>query len=258
MRSAGLLGGLLAALVALSADPARAVDPPIPAPQGYVTDLAGVISPDARERITRIAEGLKTQTGSEIAVLTVQTTAPLDDFTYAMQVADAWKVGSRGQDTGVLVFLATKDRKLRILTGYGVEGILPDGLVGAIQDQEMVPALKAGRYDDAIERGVTAIAQRILAADEGFKPPQEENQGIVIPFWVLVLLLLLLFVFLSWLSRFPGGGRGGGTFGRGGGYYGGFPGGFGGGFPGGFGGGGGGFGGFGGGNFGGGGAGRSW
>src|SRR5262249_12197949 len=102
------------------------------------------------------------------------------------------------------------------------------------------------------------IAQRILAADEGFKPPQEENQGIVIPFWLLVLLLLLLFGFLSWLGRFSGGGQGGGTFGRGGGYYGGFPGGFGGGFPGGFGGGGGGFGGFGGGSFGGGGAGRSW
>ena len=124
--------------------------------------------------------------------------------------------------------------------------------------RSMVPALRAGRYDEAIERGVNAIAQRILAADEGFKPPQEENQGIVIPFWVLLLLSLLLFVFLSWLSRFSGGGRGGGSFGRGGGYYGGFPGGFGGGFPGGFGGGGGGFGGFGGGSFGGGGAGRSW
>src|SRR5215813_8579309 len=190
MRSAGLARGLLAALVVLGSHVALAVDPPVPSPQGFVTDLAGVLSPDARQRITRIAEGVKARTGSEIAVLTVPTTAPLDDFTYAMRVADAWKVGARGQDTGVLVLLATKDRKLRILTGYGVEGILPDGLVGAIQDQEMVPALRAGRYDEAIERGVNAIAQRILAADEGFKPPQEENQGIVIPFWVLMLLFL--------------------------------------------------------------------
>jgi len=258
MCSASLVRGLLAALLALASYVGHAAEPSVPAPQGYVTDLAGVLSPDAKARITRLVEGVRAKTGSEIAVLTVPTTAPLDDFTYAMKVADAWKVGSRGQDTGVLIFLATKDRKLRILTGYGVEGILPDGLVGAIQDQEMVPALRAGRYDEAIERGVNAIAQRILAADEGFKPPQEENQGIVIPFWVLMLLFLLLFVFLSWLSRFSGGGRGGGSFGRGGGYYGGFPGGFGGGFPGGFGGGGGGFGGFGGGSFGGGGAGRSW
>ena len=250
MRSAGLVRGLFAALLALASHVGHAAEPAVPAPQGYVTDLAGVLSPETRARITRLVEGVRVKTGSEIAVLTVPTTAPLDDFTYAMQVADAWKVGSRGQDTGVLVFLATKDRKLRILTGYGVEGILPDGLVGAIQDQEMVPSLKAGRYDDAVERGVTAIAQRILAANEGSKPPQDQSQGIVIPFWVLMLLLLLLFVFLSWLSRFSGGGRGGGSFGRGGGYYGGF--------PGGFGGGGGGFGGFGGGSFGGGGAGRSW
>jgi uncharacterized protein len=258
MCSAGLVRGLLAALLVLAPHVGHAAEPPVPAPQGYVTDLAGVLSPEARARITRMVEDVRAKTGSEIAVLTVPSTAPLDDFTYAMQVADAWKVGSRGQDTGVLVFLATKDRKLRILTGYGVEGILPDGLVGAIQDQEMVPSLKAGRYDDAVERGVTAIAQRILAAKEGFTPPREESEGVVIPFWVLVLLLLLFFVFLSWLSRFSGGGRGGGTFGRGGGYYGGFPGGFGGGFPGGFGDGGGGFGGFGGGSFGGGGAGRSW
>jgi len=259
MRSAGLARGLLAALVVLGSHVALAVDPPVPAPQGFVTDLAGVLSPDARQRITRIAEGVKARTGSEIAVLTVPTTAPLDDFTYAMRVADAWKVGARGQDTGVLVLLATKDRKLRILTGYGVEGILPDGLVGAIQDQEILPSFKAGRFDEGLERGVTAIAQRILAANEGTAPPPtNESQGVVIPLWALLLLLLLLFVFLSWLSRFSGGGRGGGTFGRGGGYYGGFPGGFGGGFPGGFGGGGGGFGGFGGGGFGGGGAGRSW
>src|SRR5262249_35117691 len=153
--------------------------------------------------------------------------------------------------------LATKDRKLRIFTGYGVEGILPDGLVGAIQDQEIVPSFKAGRFDEGLERGVTAIAQRILAAREG-KPGPSREQGVEIPLWMLLLLFLLLFFFLSWLGRQSGGGRGGGTFGRGGGYYGGYPGGFGGGFPGGFGGGGGGFGGFGGGGFGGGGAGRSW
>jgi uncharacterized protein len=258
MRSAGLLGGLLAALVVLTVDAARAVDPPIPAPQGFVTDLAGVIPPDVKQRITRVAEGVKAKTGSEIAVLTVPTTAPLDDFTYGMRVADAWKVGARGQDTGVLILLVTNDRKLRIFTGYGVEGILPDGLVGAIQDQEIIPSFKAGRLDEGLERGVTAIAQRILAAGEG-RPVPAEGQGIDIPPWVLLLLILLLFLFLSWLGRrFSGGGRGGGSFGRGGGYYGGYPGGFGGGFPGGFGGGGGGFGGFGGGSFGGGGAGRSW
>jgi uncharacterized protein len=255
MRSASLVRGFL--LIVAVALPAFAVDPPIPQPQGYVNDLAGVIPPDARQRMTQTIQTLKDKTGSEIAVLTVPTTDPLDDFTYAMRVADAWKVGRKGQDTGVLIVLATQDRKLRILTGYGIEGILPDGLVGAIQDREMVPAFRAGRLGEGLERGVTAIADRITKGYEGEPPPRDEAQGVEISPLALLLILLLVFLFLAWLSRRSGGGGGGNYYRR---YPGGL-GGYGGGFPlppGSFGGGGGGFDGFGGGGFGGGGAGRSW
>jgi uncharacterized protein len=254
MGSASLVRGFL--LVVAVALPALAVDPPVPRPQGFVNDLAGVIPPAARQRMTQTIQALKDKTGSEIAVLTVPTTDPLDDFTYAMRVADAWKVGRKGQDTGVLIVLVTRDRKLRILTGYGVEGILPDGLVGAIQDREMVPAFRAGRLGEGLERGVTAIADRIEKGYEG-QPPPREDQGVEISPLALLLILLLVFLFLAWLSRRSGGGGGGRYHWR---YPGGF-GGYGGGFPlppGGFGGGGGGFDGFGGGSFGGGGAGRSW
>lgn len=251
-------------LVALAfATTALAVDPPIPQPQGFVTDLGGVIPPDSRQRITQTIRALKEQTGSEIAVLTVPTTEPLDDFSYAMRVADAWKVGARGEDTGVLILLATQDRKLRILTGYGVEGILPDGLVGRIQDRDIMPAFRAGRFGEGLERGVSAIAQRIIEGRQGIPPPADE-QAVELPWWALLLVLLLLFLLFAWLSNASGGGRGGQHYRR-------FPGGFGGGYgggggfpvgfpPGGFGGGGGGggFEGFGGGRFGGGGAGRSW
>jgi len=255
MRSANLARGVL--LTVLMALAAHAVEPPVPQPQGYVTDLAGVIPPDARQRMTQTIQALKDKTGAEIAVLTIPTTEPLDDFTYAMRVADAWKVGRKGQDTGVLIVLVTQDRKLRILTGYGVEGMLPDGLVGAIQDREMVPSFRAGRLGEGLERGVAAIAERIEKGYEGEPPPRYQNQGGELSPLALLVILLLVFLFLSWLSRRAGGGGGGRYYRR---YPGGF-GGYGGGFPlppGGFGGGGGGFDGFGGGSFGGGGAGRSW
>ena len=77
----------------------------------------------------------------------------------------------------MLIVLATKDRKLRILTGYGVEGILPDGLVGEIQDREMVPAFRAGRLGEGLERGVTAIAQRIVTGREGEPVPRRRAAG---------------------------------------------------------------------------------
>ena len=168
MRSLTIAGLLLAAIVI-----APAAEPPVPAPQGYVTDLAGIVPPAARARMISRIEALKARTGAEIAVVTVRSTAPYDDFTYAMRVFDAWKPGRRREDTGAVVLLAIDDRKLRVVTGYGLEGILPDGLVGEIQDREMIPSLRAGRPDEALERGVEAIAQRIETGGVGSPTPSD-------------------------------------------------------------------------------------
>lgn len=252
---------MLLLLLLLCAAPLRAQ--PIPAPRGFVTDLAGVIDAPTETRISNLITELQQKTGGEIAVLTVNTTAPLDDFDYAMRVADQWKIGKKGEDSGVLMVVAVQDRKIRVLTGYGVEGILPDGLVGAIQDQEMLPSFRAGNLGEGIWRGVGAIAQRMAAARgvtlSGAPAPRARAAPAAgIPLWVILLVLLLAFVVMSQMGGGPRGrfrrGRGGPVF---------MPGGFGGGGRGGggfggFGGGGGGFGGFGGGGFGGGGAGRSW
>ena len=251
VRNLGLhILALLAAAMAAAAD--------IPAPQGFVTDQAGVIDPATKTKLTQLLEELKQKTGAEIAVLTVDSTAPLDDFTYALQVAEAWKPGKKREDTGVLVLVAVKDRKIRVLTGYGVEGVLPDGLVGAIQDREMLPEFRAGRIGEGIWRGVAALAERI-AAERGVtlsgvpapRPVSQQGEA-PLPPWLLLLLVIGLLLLFSRGGFGPPRGRRGPII-----LPGGFSGGSGGGF-GGFGGGGGGFGGFGGGGFGGGGAGRSW
>ena len=229
----------------------------IPAPTGFVTDAAGVLRPETRTKLTRLIEELKQKTGAEIAVLIVDSTAPLDDFSYALKVAETWKPGKRGADTGVLVLLAVKDRKLRIMTGYGVEGVLPDGLVGEIQDREMVPAFRNGDVDAGMWRGVAALASH-LAADKGatltgVPAPQRPPPARGPPGWLVLLFVVVLIIIL--IASSQGGPRGGIRRGRGVFIPGpGFPG----GLPGGWGGGGGGFGGFGGGSFGGGGTGRSW
>jgi uncharacterized protein len=200
---------------------------------------------------------LREKTGAEIAVLTVPTTAPLDDFTYAMRVAEAWKVGRRGEDTGVLVLLATQDRRVRVLVGYGLEGVLPDGVVGEIQDDEMVPAFRAGRPGEGLWRGVAAIARRIAAERgvvlEGLPAPSPVRRApgaSPVPLWVVLLVVVVALVAMALAG---GSNRRDARRRRRGGFPIVFPGGFGDG-----GGGFGGFGGFGGGRFGGGGAGRSW
>jgi uncharacterized protein len=250
-------------LVLLAALAAGALAQTIAPPTGFVNDRAGVIDAATHAKLAKLIEELKQKTGAEIAVLTVGTTAPLDDFTYAMQVADAWKIGKKGEDTGVLVLLAVTDRKSRVLVGYGLEGILPDGLVGEIQDREMVPEFRDGRFGEGIWRGVGAIATRI-AAERGVTltgapapRPVRRQQG-QIPWWVILLVIVVLFIVVSQSGGARGRGARGGA--RGGSRGGGGGGGLGGGVLGGWGGGGGGggFGGFGGGGFGGGGAGRSW
>jgi uncharacterized protein len=245
-RVAGLLVAL--ALVPL----ARAADEPVlPArPAGFVTDQAHVLSPAARTGLEALLEELRAKTGAEIAVVTVETTAPLDDFDYAMRVAETWKPGRKGEDTGVVFLVAVRDRRVRILIGYGLEGILPDGLVGEIQDRAVVPAFRAGRYEAGIVAGVRELAARI-AADRGVTltgvpPPAPGPQAIPLPAWAVVLILLVLVLYA--LGRRPRSRRRVGAIPWWGGGFGG----------GGFGGGGGGFGGFGGGSFGGGGAGRGW
>jgi uncharacterized protein len=234
--------------------------PAIPALTGRLVDAAAVVRPPERRAIESLSAELERKTGAQIAVLVVDSTAPYDIFDYGMRVAEAWKLGQKGRDNGLLLVVAVNDRKVRFFSGYGLEGVLPDGKLGAILDDEVTPRFRAGDYGGGIYAGVGAAAAAI-AADAGVtldgapapRPVRRPQGGE--PDLVLMLLYLaffiLPFVLMAMSGRrrgfgpiFYGGGPFGGGFGRGGGFGGG-------------GGGGGGFGG-GGGGFGGGGAGRGW
>jgi uncharacterized protein len=261
-------GRLIAALLTIAAlvASARAATIAVPQPQGFVSDFAGVLDAGTKARLTGVIRELKEKTGAEIAVVTVRTTKPETAFDYAMAIAEQWKPGTKGKDNGVVFLIATDDRELQIVTGYGVEGPLPDGKVGEIRDRIVVPAFRAGDYARGIGDATTTMAS-IIAADAGVKltgvPPPTRRAA---PsrggggFGLLLLIIVIIVV----LNMMGGGGGGpgmrrrrggfggpiilggGGGFGRGGGFGGG-------GF-----GGDGGFGGFGGGGFGGGGAGGKW
>ena len=241
---------LAGALIALS-QLAVAAEPTVPRPQGFVSDYTGVVDATTRRDLDALIGELKAKTGAEIAVVVVNTTEPLTAFDYAMKIAESWKPGARGKDNGVVFLVAVKDHEMFILTGYGVEGVLPDGKVGEIRDRLVVPAFRRGDYPAGVRAGTEAIAG-IIAAGSGVRldavrrsTPLARPQPTLLSalLWILVVI-----IFLAFASRFPMGPFiFGGPGMRGGG-----------GFGGGFGGGGGGFGGFGGGDFGGGGAGGKW
>jgi uncharacterized protein len=258
---------LLAASVCISSVAAlaeRVED--LPQPTDYVSDYAHVLSPEAIARIDHICGQLDhSQANAQIAVVTIHTLDGADAADYANQLEDKWKMGRKGSDRGVLVFLAIDDHKRRIEVGYGLEGILPDGKLGDI-GREMVPTLRANDFDGAVILGVDEIAQTIAAdakvtlEDEpaiASPPPSQMHHSPAFGKLILLIFLLIFFGGSSIFRMLLGFGLFSSVFGGrswGGGGFGGFGSGGGGGGGGGF----GGFSGFGGGGFGGGGAGGSW
>lgn len=224
----------------------------VPQPAGWVNDFANIIDKGDADKLSSLIEKVEQKTTMEIAVVTVNSIAPYDEKEYARILFDNWKPGKKGKDNGVLVFLAVKERRWRIETGYGVEGILPDALCGEIGRSYMVSYFKEGKYGEGLYQGICAIANIIakdahvsFAALGNFKEITPEQQpSLTIPdslAVVIVLIFIVLFIVIGNLgvyrNRYYGGGYYGGSSGGG------------------FGGGGGGFGGFGGGGGGGGGAG---
>ena len=138
----------------------------LPAPNGYVNDFAGVLSPSTKSNLENLCTQVDRQAHAQIAVVTIKTLdndEPIDDFAVALE--EKWKVGAKGTDRGVLMLVVMNPRKYRIEVGYGLEGILNDAKVGDI-GRMMVPSLHQNDYNTGITVGVQQIA-RVIAADAG-------------------------------------------------------------------------------------------
>jgi uncharacterized protein len=237
-------------------------------PTGYVNDFSHVLGASAAP-IEAYCAAVERATGAQFAVVLVDSLEeePIEDV--ANRLYREWGVGKKGNNEGLLLLLAIKDRKQRAEVGYGLEGSLPDGFTGSVL-RGIRPILRQGNYGGALLAAVqqygAKVAQDKGVTIEGAPRPTRARRGQDgprIPFLVVVLGI----VGVLWLlSRLSGGGRGGGGIGgflsgmflgnlMGGGRSGWGGGGFGGSDSGG---GGGGFGGFGGGDSGGGGASSDW
>ena len=232
-------------------------------PQGYVSDFAHVIDSTSRARLEDYCGRVERATGVQMAIVTVDTLdgQPIDDV--ANTLYRKWGVGKKGKDEGILLLVATKDRKDRIEVGYGLEPILPDGFDGSVL-RESRPLLRQGEYGQAMIAAADVMGSRIAQAKGvslDFSLHQRQRERPAGPHIPVGLIIVGAIVLLLLLSRGGGGGGflagmilgnllGGGRGGWGGGGFGGY--------GSGGGGGGGGFGGFGGGDSGGGGASSDW
>ena len=166
MRVPARCGPALLALVTLTVGATGAAARDVPYLASRVNDTAGMIPGDGRERLESRLAAFEQKTGTQVAVLTIDTLDGdvLED--YSMRVVETWKLGRKGKDDGILLLIVKNDRKMRIEVGYGLEGTLTDAQSRRILDGVIRPQFRAGKFGEGVEAGTEAI----LATLEGKEP----------------------------------------------------------------------------------------
>ena len=136
----------------------------LPTLNAPVIDQAHVLSVEEKQAIGQKIRALHDTGKAQIGVVIVPTTGQEDIFGFAMRIADQWQLGSAKQDNGLLIAIAINDRRIQILTGYGLEGVIPDIIANHIINQQITPYFKQGQYARGINAGLTEI-ERILNLD---------------------------------------------------------------------------------------------
>ena len=165
----------------------------IPALSARVMDQTGTLAPAQTGELEAMLAALEKETGSQVAVLMVPTTAPEDIAAYANRVASAWKLGRKDVGDGVLIIVALHDRKMRIEVARALEGALPDIAAKRIISQQMAPSFRQGDYAGGLKAAISAVAAR-LRAEELPPPGQESHEDDESP--VLGAFIVLAGVFL--------------------------------------------------------------
>ena len=218
---------------------AACAQPKFPAPQGFVNDFASVVDAASAQRIAALCTELQQKTGAEMALVTLKSLDGGDIQDTANHLFEAWGIGQKGKNNGILMLDAIEERRVWIEVGYGLEGILPDGKVGGILDEYVIPFLKTGERGQGYLSGLSVVAQ-VIAADAGVtldgtvvsQPRQTSRRnappGYIWPFFLFFILMAMLrrrrrsgigggwpWIFMGGPGGFGGGGFGGGGFGGG-------------------------------------------
>lgn len=184
----------------------------VPSPQGYVTDSAGMLSAqDVQDLNSRIRE-IETNTSVEIAVLIIPSLEGESLEEYATKVFRQWGVGKEDVNNGVLILVVQKERKIRIETGYGVEGAVTDITSGMIIRERIAPAFFSQQYAAGLALAIDDIAGLIREDPSVVSQYARSNQSVyeisagdVVSIFLLCLFYLFFLVHVSY--KYPKGSR---------------------------------------------------
>lgn len=234
-----IIGFLCLFMIAIPGAQGDTPYPPKPTTNIYVQDFADILTPETEAKLLAIGSELDQKTTAQLAVVTVNSLGEMSIEDYAIGLFRSWGIGSKEKNNGVLLLIAPTERQSRIEVGYGLEGTLPDGKTGRIQDQYMIPKFQEGDFNGGVNdcylvlAGVIADEYEVQLSGDTSVPvnPSAGDVPVQLPGWLIILiavgiiiLIYLDFRFLggmiTWalinsLRRGGGGGGGGGGFGGG-------------------------------------------
>ena len=207
----------------------------VPKLKGRINDNAGIINSGDERKLEALLRDVEAKTSSQVALLTISSLQGENLEDYSMRVAQAWQLGQKEFDNGVLLLVAFKEKKIRIEVGYGLESIITDAKSGFIIRNYIVPGFKNGDFAGGITNGLLAISGLVtkefeITDEQLAKYSQQQRAGKrkQIPFGLIVFLFMFVFGGLGrrrgglftalFLGSMLGGGRSRGGSGFGGGF----------------------------------------
>lgn len=162
-------------------------------PSGFVNDFASVMDPREREELEKVLSSFERETGTEVAVATLESLKgePVQDV--AVRLFKEWGIGKKGKDNGVLILVAPREKKMWIEIGYGLEGAINDAVAGRIYREIMVPYFRQNDFTSGISKGALAIMQAITEK-EGLDYEPSHRTGKETPLYVNLLKLFIIFI----------------------------------------------------------------
>jgi uncharacterized protein len=179
--------------------------PAKPNPPRLVNDFVMKLSPSELQSLEQKLKGYSDSTSTQIAIVIVKTTGDSDPYDYAMKIAKDWGVGQKDKNNGLVLLWATETRKLRIVTGRGMEATITDAVSKRIINTVLKPYFQAGQFYQGLDEATSEIMKR--ASGEFEADATSEDDGSIIPFLVIIIIVI---VFLIIAAKRGGGGRNGG------------------------------------------------
>jgi len=209
----------LASCVFLLTVPAHALE--VPKLQGRVNDYAGMISPQTKNALEQQLKAVEQSDSTQIVIVTIPSLQGEVLEQFSIKIAEAWKIGQKGKDNGVIFLVSKNDRKMRIEVGRGLEEKITDLRAGRIIDEVIKPRFKAGDYDGGFTEGISSIIAASKGQFRAVPPPQpQQKPNVPLPgsfatetgpptFMIVLIIVIYVFIFFfGKLSKILGSGLG--------------------------------------------------